>query len=222
MFSDRTDYPRSFDEFAKQNNLNFPPAERTVFTDTLDKFIRCVKATGKNHPMDTFCGDLSHYFKVLTHLKMKDQYCLTYKTFGDIFGDSKPEISFDNIMIDKSPEGAWEAVLLFALGDQFNLTGHAGYSQLCIVTDWRKFYSSRPADEVSGRSVCAEADMKTLSTWDIAPKVEINDDTATVYYCVFSAWYGFSKISQRVHFDTGVLDSPVTLAHVPYDCGIIF
>ena len=223
MFLKPTNLPRSFDEFAKQNNLYFPPTKRNVYTASLNKFDKCVKEMNKKCSEYTLKGDLSHYFKILTHLKMKDQCHLEYETFGDCFFGSKPMINLDNIIIDKSPEGAWEAVLLFALGDQFNLTRHAGYSQLCIVTSWRKFYNGYPADEVSGKTVCAEADMKTLSTWDITPKVEMNDDeTATVYYCIFNAWNGFKQISQRVHFDTGVLEDPVTLANIPYSCGIIF
>lgn len=220
MFPEKTNYPRSLDEFAKQNNLYFPPAKRNVYSAKLEQFVKCVKAENAKKPMP--CGDLSHYFDVLTHLKPKEQRPLQYWTIGDHLG-SEPIIDVSNIVIDKSPEGAWEAVLLFTLGNQFHLGWHAGYSQICIVTSWRKFYLSRPADEVSGKRVCAEADMKTLSTWDVTPKVEMNDDeTATVYYCVCSAWHGFKQISQRVHFDTGKLDDPVTLEHVPYDCGILF
>lgn len=223
MFSDRTNYPHNFDEFAKQNNLQFPPAQCSVYSTTLDKFVQCVKATGKAYPADQAGGDLTHYLDVLTHLKMKDQCRLEYKTYGDRSYGSMPMIPLNNIIIDKSPEGAWEAVLLFLLGNQFNLTRHAGYSQLCIVSCWQKFYNGRPADEVSGKSVCAEADMKTLSAWDITPKVEINsDETATVYCCVFNAWHGFKQISQRVHFDSGTLEDCITLAHVPYCCRVMF
>lgn len=223
MVLEPTDCPNSFEEFVKQNNLKFPDTQHNVYTDTLEKFVKCVKMTGKKHPANELSGDLSHYFDVLSHLRMKENFRLEYEIVGDRLWGSKPMINLDNIIIDNSPEGAWEAVLLFALGNQFNLTWHAGYSQLCIVASWQKFYSGRPADEVSGNRVCAEADMKTLSTWNITPKVEINDDeTATAYYCVFSAWYGFSQISQRIHFGTGVLEDPVTLAHVPYNCGIMF
>ena len=205
-----------FDEFAKKNNLNFPPDKYTVYEATLDKFIKCIG------PKDKSVGDLSHYFKVLTHLKMKEKCRLKYEIIGDSFA-SKPMINLDNIIIDKSPEGAWEAVLLSVLGDQFNLIWHAGYSQRCIVTNWRKFYNGRPADEVSGKRVCTEVDMKTLSSWDITPKVEINDDeTATVYYCIFNAWNGFRRVSQRVHFDTGKLEKPVTLEQFYYNCRIRF
>lgn len=221
MFS--IDYPDSFDEFAKQNNLNVPPKTHSIYTVTLEKFIQCVKATGEKYPANEPCGDLSHYLDVLTHLKMKDQCRLEYETFGDRFYGTTPAISLVNIIIDKSPEGAWEAVLLSELGNQFNLTRHAGYSQRCIVTSWREFYNGRPAAEVCGKIVCAQADMNTLLTWDITPKVEINnDETATVYYCVFNAWSGFKQVSRRVRFDTGAVEERVTLAHVPYDCGTRF
>ena len=222
MFNRKSDYPQKFDDFAKQNNLTFPPAKRNTYTSTLKKFVKCVKATNKKC-WGTECGDLSHYFDVLTHLKMKEGCRLEYITYGDSCWGARPLIDFSNIVIDKSPEGAWEAVLLINLGGQFNLQRHAGYSQCCIAGSWQDFYRGWPADEVSGRQVCAETDMKTLSTWDISPKVEMNDDeTATVYYCIFNAWDGFRQVSQCVHFDTGELDEPVLLEYLSYCCRVMF
>ena len=228
MFPDRTGYPRSFDEFAKQTDLNFPAAKRSVYTAVLNKFVKCVKEMGKKRSIESmgYCSPYIHfpdqedeiacylrYFDILTHLTLKGKP----ETLREIWMGDEIVFKPDHIAIDKSPEGAWEAVLLAELGDQFDDTPP------CIVTSWRKFYSCRPGGVVSGRSVCAEVDMKTLSTWDITPKVDINDDeTATVYYCIFDIWEGFRQVSRRIHFDTGELEEPVTLEKVPYNCGIIY
>ena len=193
----------------------------STFTDKLAEFRQCVNEQENSEIMPGFRGDLSCYLDVLTHLKMKSGYRLEYQQCGDEIG-SAPYIDLEGLVIDKSAEGAWEAVLLYALGGQFNLRWHAGTLQHCIVTDWLAFYMGYPADEVSGEEVLKTIGPEPLAALDITPRVEIEGNEATVYYCIFNAWHGFSRIKHKVHFDTGKLDEPIEMMHVPYFCHVIF
>ena len=222
MLEDIWELPKKISDFEEKKGLKFPRGRNNVFTDKLSEFVCCVKTQECKGVKPGDRGDLSCYFEVLTHLQMKSGTRLEYQQVGCDEG-SAPEISgLDNIIIDRSPEGAWEAVLLHELGGQFNLVWHAGDLQICIVTNWRHFYLGKPADEVSGREVCDIADMKTLLTWDITPRVEISGNEAAAYYCVFHAWSGFYQVRRKVHFDTGVVDEPEILAESPYCCMVIF
>ena len=218
---DFAEFLKNTDELTLATGVCFPRAVPSKLSSKLNDFLRCVKQ--QNTFSQTLgSGDLDCYLEILTHLKMKPGCRLHYKEQGDYVASMPVIFGKESIIIDKSPEGAWEAFLLETIGDQFNLRWHAGTQQLCIVTSWRKFFHSHPADEVSGKEVLYFCNTAKLKTWDITPRVEICGDEATVYYCMFNAWDGFRLMSSKVHFSTAVVDMPETIDYVPYFCPVIF
>ena len=210
-------------EFEEKSGLKFPRAKPSAFARKLVDFRLCVNRLNREvFGNENAAGDLDCYLEVLTHLKMKPGCKLHYEMEGDKNYAFPQILGKENLIIEKSPEGAWEAFLLDAIGPQFNLIWHAGSNQFRIVTSWRKFYRESAADEISGREVCNSCNMKKLLTWDIAPRVEMGGNEATVHYCYFSAWDGFALMSSKVHFDTGIVDEPVEKACSPYFCGVIY
>jgi hypothetical protein len=147
----------------------------------------------------------------------------------ECLGDSMPKVIYfdEAVRPDHTPDGAWELVLLDALGHQFNLVWHAGTSMIYILYDMDEFFSG---EYMGNKKVCdfnvdnlSEAERKELLSWDISPKVTWEEDGALVDYCVFSPWYGFTKIQRKVQFKPEILLSEDTIIKkVPYDCGYIF
>ena len=222
-FMDGFDMFGALKELKPKYGLKFPRAKPSAFARILDDFRSCVNRLDRSVFGDeNAAGDLDCYLEVLTHLKMKPGCKLHYEMAGNEYYAFPKILGKENLIIEKSPAGAWEAFLLDAIGPQFNLIWHAGSNQFRIVTSWQKFYRENAADEISGREVCNSCDMKELFSWDITPRVEMGDNEATVHYCYFSAWHGFSLLSSKVHFDTGIVDEHVKKARLPYFCGIIY
>lgn len=149
----------------------------------------------------------------------------------ECLGDSMPKVTYfyEAVRPEHTPDGAWELVLLVELGYQFNLAWHAGTDIIFPLYNMKDFFSRKymgeenvylwdfNADKLSGE------EREELLSWDISPKVTLEEDGALVDYCIFSPWHGFSKIQRRVQFKPKIsLSKRVITKEVYYSCRIVF
>lgn len=139
--------------------------------------------------------------------------------------DLKADNEWENMLLaEPSPESVWEAVLLAELGFQFNLWWHSGYEQKEIVDNLTVFFAESQESLFTKRireSIIGEKYDK-LQKWEFKPRVEMNGNSGTAYYCTFSPFRGFSLLKRKVSFDNWKVSiaEAETIDTISYYCGI--
>ncbi len=148
----------------------------------------------------------------------------------------------DAVSPDLSPEGIWELILLMAFGPQFGLVWHANYCQRVVVYDMQDFLSDKYfGKRISNMLYGFPPIIPELLSWQTAPKVTMQENSALVEYCMFSPFGGFAMIQRTVTFEREPvpnaklarlsslprfrrpkLQQPVEVKKFEYNCGIFF
>lgn len=208
------------------------------------------KRTAKEAPVKQE-SPLSPLMKSLPHLHFPEGTLLDYYQSGTSLG-SEPEFYvraendlrlphnyaprkkdppivriLDAVRPEFTPEGVWELLLLTDFGSQFKLVWHANYKEARIVCDMEEFLSGKYfgkeescTPDIAGVS---KEDRSQLLSWDVVPRVTLQDEQAIVDYCLFSPFSGFYKFRREIQFKPGIsLSEPVVEKRIRYNCGIIF
>jgi hypothetical protein len=191
--------------------------------------------------------DVMQYFKVLDHLSMQTGYVLDYVYHYDGMGGgpilyvrpaSQPPYSteadlaaagetpdyMDYIQVDDTPESFFQLAMLSMVGSQFYLYWHANYKDLQIIcdkVDIKDIVNSLDGD--FGYPISLMSRMRAALLTDVAPVVNIGEQTTTVQIITFTRWGGFYKqaftISRVIpHTILDVQEKNL----VPYDCGVMY
>lgn len=168
----------------------------------------------------------------LAHIKLEEHECLDCRVRGDSIGafgefvlrttDGVKPLA---VMLDGTPESAWERVLLKEASEQFYLAWHANYGRHRIVSDVRKFdeeidiaFTGEGAWHEIG-----ESGRNRMMKNDFAPKVDLVGNQATVTYYAFSAFGGLLKLTDYVDMASGkILDKTEKEQIVEYNCGVCY
>ena len=124
-------------------------------------------------------------------------------------------------------EGVWELILLIELGTQFNLVWHANYNLRRIICNMKEFfegwYCGTYDDCYFKADRLTDYEKTRLLSWDIAPKVKLEDSYAIAEYCLFSPFSGFFTVRREIQFEPELhLSKPLITERLFYDCGIKF
>ena len=202
--------------------------------------------------------DPNSYFTIFTHLSMQAGYVLDFVYTYDWMGgyptlyarksDSQPFLSaadvppgmdtyLEHIVVEDSPEGYLEYVLLASSAEQFYLSWHAGYNDrqiVCSSQALRTLVRTLAKTGFGNRIPIGEA-VQALAIPSIEPVITSEGFTVTetgsthdretisVQVLTFSRWGGFYRttFTFNLTFPHTILDVQQELL-VPYDCGIMF
>lgn len=194
--------------------------------------------------------DVADYFPVLDHLSVESGYFLDYVYMYDGMGgfpvlytlpeDEEPFATLadyskagntirrdvpgylNRIVIDGTPEGYVQMVVLDVMGDQFYLHWHANYNDWQLVCSDEVLQSLLSSDNLAGDAL--PADVRTQArALDVVPTVEQDEDVVRVQVVLFSQWGGFFRVTFTMSDDypRAVYESERELL-VEYNCGIMF
>ena len=168
----------------------------------------------------------------LAHIRLEEHECLVCRVRGDsigAFGEfvlrTRDGVKPLAVMLDGTPESAWERVLLKEASEQFYLAWHAGYGEHRIVSDVRRFEEEINISFAGDRAWCGmgESGRKRMMRNDFAPTVVLANNQATVTYYVFSAFHGLLKKTERVDMVSGeILGETQVEQIVKYYCGVCY
>ena len=168
----------------------------------------------------------------MAHIKLEEHECLDCRVRGDSIGAFGEFVLWTGdkvkplaVMLDGTPESAWERVLLKEASEQFYLAWHANYGRHRIVSDVRKFdeeidiaFTGEGAWHEIG-----ESGRSRMMKNDFAPKVDLVGNQATVTYYAFSAFGGLLKLTDHVDMASGkILDKTEKEQIVEYNCGVCY
>lgn len=168
----------------------------------------------------------------LTHIKLGGHEPLDCRVRGDSSGAygkfvlrTGNEVKTLAVMLDGTPESAWERVLLKEASEQFYLAWHAGYGEHRIVSDVRRFEEEINISFAGDSAWCGigVSGRKRMMRNDFAPTVVLANNQATVTYYVFSAFHGLLKMTERVDMVSGeILGETQVEQIVKYYCGVCY
>jgi hypothetical protein len=192
--------------------------------------------------------DVNQYFRVLTHLSMREGYALDYVYINDSLGsypliyarpmDLAPYTSpadvpeamqtsdfRDYLEIQDVEQGYFEYVVLDIMARQFYLSWHANYNDTEIVCNRRQVNDI--VDRVSsgdfGYAMDLAQQTKARTLKDIEPVVSLTGDVAKVQFITFTKWGGFYRETYTINrgFPHTIIDINQENV-IPYDCGVMF
>ena len=194
--------------------------------------------------------DVNAYFTVLDHLAVEDGYFLDYVYRYDFMGgfpklytlpdDQPPFETFndysasitlpgqplpsylDHIVIDDTPEGYVQMVVLDVMGAQFYLHWHAGYNDFQVICDGDMLDTLLNSNDEFGLTIPADAQQQARLL-DVTPTVELDEDVAHVEFTGFTKWGGFYRVTFTISRDhpREVYDSSSENL-IEYNCGVMF
>lgn len=168
----------------------------------------------------------------LAHIRLEEHEYLDCRVRGDSIGAFGEFVLWTGdkvkplaVMLDGTPESAWERVLLKEASEQFYLAWHANYGRHRIVSDVRKFdeeidiaFTGEGAWHEIG-----ESGRSRMMKNDFAPKIDLVGNQATVTYYAFSAFGGLLKLTDYVDMASGkILDKTEKEQIVEYNCGVCY
>lgn len=190
--------------------------------------------------------DPNSYLTVLTHLTLVHGYTLDY-IYNYTFFDGSPylyarqldapplrsapchgdwevdrQVS-DFLVADGSPEGFFELVVFRCLAGQFYLHWHSKYNDLRVITESSEIEALISEFGGEGPWELGEAKIAAMRLVDPQPIVEIDDNRASVSYCIFSKWGGLLRLKQSFRKTAPhLLLNEEQLDEVKYNCGICY
>ena len=194
--------------------------------------------------LQTFSGNadvLTPILEALPHLKLGAPGKLDSTVSGNFHwgtgcfsirdGEQKHHLS---VVLDGTPESAWEYVLLNYASEQFFFHWHAAVHRRSIITDIRRADEEMP-QMLNEHDWCriGEEGRQRLLMNDFTPRVRIADGQASVSYYYFSRFRGLCHRVQKISMDTtdtpndeydfmGDFEDECDECLVPYHCGIVF
>jgi hypothetical protein len=194
--------------------------------------------------------DVNAYFTVLDHLAVEDGYFLDYVYQYDFMGGfpvlytlpddqppfetfsaysaavSSPGHSFpsylDHIVIDDTPEGYLQMVVLDVMGAQFYLHWHAGYNDFQVICDGDMLDTLLASNDEFGIPIPDDVQQQARLL-DVTPTVELDDDAARVEFVGFTKWGGFYRVAFTISraYPRDVYESGSENL-IEYNCGVMF
>ena len=194
--------------------------------------------------------DVNTYFTVLDHLAVKDGYFLDYVYQYDFMGgypvlytlpdDQPPFQTFadyrasipssqrtlpsylDHIVIDDTPGGYLQMVVLDVMGAQFYLHWHAGYNDFRVICDDDMLATLLGSDTGFGSPIPDDVQQQARLL-DVTPSVKLDEDAAHVEFTGFTKWGGFYRVTVAIDrsYPREIYDGS-SENMVEYDCGVMF
>ena len=192
--------------------------------------------------------DANQYFKVLTHISMREGYVLDYVYQNDSLGgypllyarpnDQTAYTSITDIPentqwsdfreyleIEDVEQGYFEYVVMDIMANQFYLFWHANYNDtqiICNRDDVHNIISSVNSGGF-GNKLDLLQKTKARTMKNIEPAVDLMGDIAKVQVLTFTNWGGFYRLTYTIsrgfpHTITDLKQENL----VPYDCGMLF
>jgi hypothetical protein len=194
--------------------------------------------------------DAAEYFTVLDHLSVEEGYFLDYVYLYDFMGgypvlytlpeDEEPFATFadyaeavdvagydfpnylDRVVIDGTPEGYLQMVVLDVMGSQFYLHWHANYNDLQVVCNDEMLEALLASYNEFGYPIPEDV-QDQVRDLDTAPVVELDEDVARVQVVLFTKWGGFYRVTYTMSHEypreVYTIESELLAA---YDCGVMF
>ncbi len=187
------------------------------------------------------------YLDILTHLSLKEGYildfaydyheglggypCLYARPADDVPFDSiiqhhvwekKHNVS-DYLVADGTPESFFELVVFREVANQFYLYWHAAYNDLRIITEAEEVAKIVATLNEMGPVKFEPGKTKSALKMNPEPQIELTETSASVIYCTFTQWGGFTlqqEIFSKVH--PHLLLCSDVLVTAGYNCGIVF
>jgi hypothetical protein len=186
-------------------------------------------SSNKDSPRLEGWFDVNDYFKVLNHLNVQSGYTLEYfyreetnggrpflyarkidrkphATLSDLdkyWGLKDPYKYLDYIGIDNTEEGYFQFIALRILGGQFYIFWHSAYQNRDLIC------SHSGLESIIARN--SELPLETQNKarqLDLAPRVELNSDTAIVRVITFATYGGFTEETYTIkrEFPHNIID----------------
>jgi hypothetical protein len=137
---------------------------------------------------------------------------------GRILGQGDTSYLDQVYVVDGTPEGFFQYVVLAIMGGQFYLYWHAQEDDAIVLTSWQRL-----EDEISDVAVMMDPDDRESARGaDPAPVVSFDEDTATVEVLVFTCFGGLLRHTFTIErvFPQRILDHQVeSEAHLE-NCGV--
>lgn len=192
--------------------------------------------------------DVNEYFRVLTHLSMREGYALDYVYQNDDLGaypllyvrplEQAPYASpadipdntqlldyHDYLEVEDVEQGYFEYAVMDIMARQFYLFWHANYNDTEIVCNSNEVNDivAQVSSGDFGMAMDPVQQTKARTMKNIEPVVRLNGDLAVVEMITFTKWGGFYRetytISREVpHTIIDIKQENI----VPYDCGVMF
>jgi hypothetical protein len=190
--------------------------------------------------------DVAEYFTVLDHLAMEPGWVLDYVyqldglggaprlyarpedqprylTFEEWYTADRDDNPFPHIVVDDTPEGYFQLVLLRVTGSQFYLWWHALYDDTIV------FGSRDPLERILDNVASSSAGfmepeaMAAARAVDPTPVVVLEDGHALVVIHTWTKWGGLHRTAWRVSRSFPHEMSRQSHEQLaPYDCGMVF
>jgi hypothetical protein len=191
--------------------------------------------------------DVNEYFTVLDHLAVEGDRVLDYVYMYDFMGgypvlytrpaDQEPfatvadysaavgdtQLDYrERIIIEDTPEGYMQMVVLNVMARQFYLHWHAGYNDFQIICDDDMLESLLDSDDEFRQAIPTDV-QKQARRIDVTPTVELDEDVARVRFVGFTKWGGFFDVTYTISrdFPREVYEFEEEEL-VPYNCGVMF
>ncbi len=128
----------------------------------------------------------------------------------------------DRIVIDDTPEGYLQMMVLDVMGTQFYLHWHAGYNDFQVICDEDMLDTLLTSDNSFGSPIPEDVQQQARQL-DVTPTVKLDEDVAQVEFVGFTKWGGFYRITATIdrNYPRAVYDSTGENL-VEYDCGVMF
>jgi len=191
--------------------------------------------------------DPNTYLDILTHLSLRDGYILDFAyDYQEGLGgypclyarpaDGAPLDSVaqhqawerkhrlpDYLVADGSPESFFELVVFREVANQFYLYWHAAYNDLRIITEVAEIEKIVTTLNEMGPVRFDPQQTEAALAITPEPRIELTETSASVIYCTFTQWGGFtlqqevfSKVQPHLLLCSDVLQT------ARYNCGIVF
>ena len=129
----------------------------------------------------------------------------------------------DFLVSDGTPESFFELVVFREVANQFYLYWHAAYNDLRIITEKSEIIKIVTTLDELGPVKFDSAQAEIAMALDPVPRIELTETSASVVYCTFTQWGGFSiqqEVFSKVH--PHLLLCSEVLHTAKYNCGIVF
>lgn len=155
----------------------------------------------------------------LTCKGYEDFVTLKYPEVKSIHSIKNPYNYINHIFIDDTEDGYFEYIVFLILNHQFNLSWHGGYNDYKIICT-----KSKLKDVLKGINNLPNLTKNNALKLNIEPKVELKENEALVYICVFTEWGGLIKRKyiiprKRPYIDNDYVEIDTL---VKYNCGIMY
>jgi hypothetical protein len=128
---------------------------------------------------------------------------------------------FNHIIMEDTPDGAFQLLTFYLLGDRFGLFSHSNYGGFNMICSNKKLNEIRNLkSDFTGFTREQKQQIKKIQP---KPTVKTTQDTYEIEILGFNPWEGFSRIKyaidKRFPHEIKYLNSEIIVKH---DCGIMF